>query len=1553
MKTRSFLATVLCWLVVTLALAQSVDSELRAARALLDNKNYAQADKVYSELIARQPDLGDAYIGRAEALIGLRDLRSAVADFDRAARLLPRDTTVFNLRGTTKKSLGDLTGAMADFDRAIELNPRSIGALQNRASLHMANRDPRRALADYDAILALHPESQQTLLARGWAKIELKDGAGAERDFSTLLKINPEHSSALMGRAKARETMGDPRGALEDYLSHYRRQPQTPEVQQTLKRLQQAAAEQTLANASSAVQAPPPAAPPAAAPSATAPRAPTAVAAAPRRVLAPFKGYSALDPCANPADGAGAPWREGPAAGGPLPAAQMGAHEALLRLVLRNLRLLHGPLSATEEKNFNALWAPLSDSPTTDTFAYLQHLAPLLDELLVTLTSLDGLLPGLGEALEGVMLTRSTAPGSNGAAALQASRVKAERARLQDLQARIEQLGNPPNPLAAKCAARKRHQQALAVEADVWKLLRQAQFLGAGAGNSGVGDLLDLHFFFDSKATTQLNDMRAAQAAAAKPQTRLTWSGRRFAYTSKNRHFDAPCTRLPDGSLSSQDYAEIEGEVSGDGLEVLGLRGRNVQRTCEDPKAGRFKEEASTVSVPRAALHLGRPTLAGPERIELVYTNMARPPAATDDFELKDGEVYVRFANFLPSREAFMCVSELLECALLEGLKKAQCEQRVRRECEDRKAGRNTSASVQADAASRSGQAKAEATASGLKAEEESKALQESIKQHEALAAQTQKEADRWAAEASRETKPERKKELQALAANAAANAQAERDIAESLRTGVHVRTRTAYDEQQHQAMIADIRKELAGFDAQSRFIANLPKVAEMVTGVEGVELRRKLHEQMSSAIRSPDSVRQLAELYVKVQDQVIEQGDRQIQAAQDRVALWDQRIEMAENTQAAAAAAITLGAIAAPAQMGALALGYAGATGFVEGGVKGATVAVVRSVSSRADVLISAYEGATRVDPQTGQPRGAQGAIEGALESIVVNKVFDEFSGRLHQARTDYAGSLQAAGSPSGRPDPGAVLRAQAAGGAGFKPAAKAGGEGRIREFDFLTPEQRYQRELNAATTPREKAAVSLKYAIVDKRMAMAEQKETALQRAREALRRGTPEPQARDQYNRELEAIDKDFEVLEVRNERHQAIMKELKFDSRYDRDNVDIKPTGGKPRTAESDMDFAPVGKTPQEAYAKGKAYAQALQRRGSTIQEYGDRWVDATNDITIWKPGFGADNPGSSSFQAEVIFGTLPDADKFGTSGGVEWTRDGSTPDVLGAVLANAGKAVSAGLGNSRPPDLHIVGKSLAKTVEITGVQVDPVFHQKLKALKAHQTPEQAGVVDIGADPARRAQQVKAFMDQALSTLGRAVGMAKSQSDLNLQRLAPPASARGDQAHALRARLKAYQAGNEAAMATIARVSPGMAAQMGRMARQQHRQSPWPGMPAATATGARPQDAGASAVTVNIPGLVNALSREREQATKVAVASTTAAVPPALSSLRQPCQDASKTVAARLAAAKPGSDQAKYLAELKAALDAGAKDPAQGMRMVRSVSGFELPVVLEQLGIKTGR
>jgi len=205
-----------------------------------------------------------------------------------------------------------------------------------------------------------------------------------------------------------------------------------------------------------------------------------------------------------------------------------------------------------------------------------------------------------------------------------------------------------------------------------------------------------------------------------------------------------------------------------------------------------------------------------------------------------------------------------------------------------------------------------------------------------------------------------------------------------------------------------------------------------------------------------------------------------------------------------------------------------------------------------------------------------------------------------------------------------------------------------------------------------------------------------------------------------------------------------------------------------------------------------------------------------------------------------------------------------------------------------------------------------------------------VVDLGADQVTRDRQVKSFLGKVQTLMGQAIALAKTASDKNANDLKQKAAeSPPDQARGILTKVQAYQSSDNAAMDTIAQVSPGLASEMGRSA--------------------KPDDLvlAGPAITLNVGGLTRALAQDRNEANQ-APALPADSADPALGDLGKRCKQAAQNCATKLAAAKPGSDEARYLADLKTALEQGGKNPAEAVRTVRGLSGTELPVVLAQLG-----
>jgi tetratricopeptide (TPR) repeat protein len=85
---------------------------------------YAEAKRDFDAALAIMPTIGEAYVDRGAALVGLRSYRDAIADIDRGLALNSDEPekAYFN-RGLAHEGLDDVQAAYRDYARAAELKP--------------------------------------------------------------------------------------------------------------------------------------------------------------------------------------------------------------------------------------------------------------------------------------------------------------------------------------------------------------------------------------------------------------------------------------------------------------------------------------------------------------------------------------------------------------------------------------------------------------------------------------------------------------------------------------------------------------------------------------------------------------------------------------------------------------------------------------------------------------------------------------------------------------------------------------------------------------------------------------------------------------------------------------------------------------------------------------------------------------------------------------------------------------------------------------------------------------------------------------------------------------------------------------------------------------------------------------------------------------------------------------------------------------------------------------------------------------------------------------
>jgi tetratricopeptide (TPR) repeat protein len=169
------------------------------------------------------------------------DLDGALADFNRAIKLNPKDDAAYYNRAQAKRLKKDAGGAVADYTRAIELGSKNPAAYNNRGNARAENNDRDGAIADYTRAIELKPDYARAYYNRAVTKQAKGDATGADADFKTAEKLDPELASeksaadSKNNRASGVTTVSLLDGKLKlEIPSDFSRDPDDPKNPKTL-----------------------------------------------------------------------------------------------------------------------------------------------------------------------------------------------------------------------------------------------------------------------------------------------------------------------------------------------------------------------------------------------------------------------------------------------------------------------------------------------------------------------------------------------------------------------------------------------------------------------------------------------------------------------------------------------------------------------------------------------------------------------------------------------------------------------------------------------------------------------------------------------------------------------------------------------------------------------------------------------------------------------------------------------------------------------------------------------------------------------------------------------------------------------------------------------------------------------------------------------------------------------------------------------------------------------------------------------------------------------
>lgn len=419
-----------------------------------------------------------ALVKQADEAVRANDYDRALPLIEQALRADPRLSDAWRLRGRVKYSRQDYRGALADYTRAVELDSRNAVALSNRANAYLRLKEPARALEDADRSLALKSDSATAQAIRGDALLDLKRFNDALRSYDEAIRLNPRLATAWTNRAIARRELGDVRGAIDDYNQAESIDPKIPHIYFNRGNARMALKDYAGAEADfgkaiemghrveaatgrrdearrlrAAAPAPPAAKPVASAKAGPLPGLAVNLPAVPRpsgELWSPASTGSV----AIPAD---APPLEVPVS---QPAADTKAIPlAEISVAMKGMRSFIGPLDAAREQAWASKWQAYFDYPDPAAIDYFRKLNPVLEEVQTVSAAASEAARDFDAAWAEAVVSRAAGDAESSAAALnEAARhadvLRSANARLAAAQKRVQALGNPPDPKAAKAKAR-------------------------------------------------------------------------------------------------------------------------------------------------------------------------------------------------------------------------------------------------------------------------------------------------------------------------------------------------------------------------------------------------------------------------------------------------------------------------------------------------------------------------------------------------------------------------------------------------------------------------------------------------------------------------------------------------------------------------------------------------------------------------------------------------------------------------------------------------------------------------------------------------------------------------------------------------------------------------------------------------------------------------------------------------------------------------------------------------------------------------------------------
>lgn len=185
----------------------------RQGLAAAAEEQYEQAIAHFHHVLEASPDFYEGWYERGLALERLGDYEAAIASYDRALSLNPKDDAaceIWHDRGNALQyGLGDYQSALICYVRALQIKPNHELAWQNRGNaLLYGLNNAREALTCYNHVITINADNPLAWRNRGNALAELQHFDAAIASYEKAIELKPDDQVAWHAHKLVSEKSG-------------------------------------------------------------------------------------------------------------------------------------------------------------------------------------------------------------------------------------------------------------------------------------------------------------------------------------------------------------------------------------------------------------------------------------------------------------------------------------------------------------------------------------------------------------------------------------------------------------------------------------------------------------------------------------------------------------------------------------------------------------------------------------------------------------------------------------------------------------------------------------------------------------------------------------------------------------------------------------------------------------------------------------------------------------------------------------------------------------------------------------------------------------------------------------------------------------------------------------------------------------------------------------------------------------------------------------------------------------------------------------------------